>query len=276
MAMVYINEHLNDAIALSEIAKVSCFSPFHFHRIFKAMTGEAVFEYIARLRLESAARMLRYTHEPVNSIAWQVGYETHSSLTKAFRQHFGVSPSKFRMLSSPIRDNIISINPIKNSKMMKLEKPEIIVRDEKNCMFVEHTGEYNTATCGDAWQILWKYVMENNLCNQQTEVIGLSLDDPDITKPENCRYDACITIDKPIKTTGEIGCKKIPGGRFAKFSYKGPYDKLSDLYQSVYGDWLPKSGLQLRDCPCMEKYVNDPQHTPPEELITELWVPLED
>lgn len=272
--LIYINEHLAENVELSKIAAVSCFSPFHFHRIFKALTGETVFEYIARLRLETAARMLRYTHEPVNSIAWQVGYETHSSLTKAFRKQFGVSPSKFRMLNSPIRDSIISINPLK-SKMMKLEKPEMIVREEKDCLFVEHIGAYNTANCGNVWQTLWKYVVENNLCNQQTEVIGLALDDPDITKPENCRYDACITVDKPMKTTGEIGCKKIPGGLFVKFTYKGPYTKLSDFYQSVYGEWLPKSGQRLRDCPCIEKYVNDPQTTPPEELITELWLPIE-
>ena len=84
---------------------------------------------------------------------------------------------------------------------MKLEKPEMIVREEKDCLFVEHIGAYNAANCGDVWQTLWKYVEENNLCNQQTEVIGLALDDPDITKPENCRYDACITVDKPMIST---------------------------------------------------------------------------
>ena len=62
--LVHIQEHLDDALALEHLASVACFSPYHFHRIFKGMVGETLQEHIRRLRLERAASQLKLSANP--------------------------------------------------------------------------------------------------------------------------------------------------------------------------------------------------------------------
>ena len=92
----YITEHLEDELDLNRLAQMSNLSPYHFHRIVKAFLGEPLGAYIGRLRVEKAARSLRYTDLPVQEIAFSVGYDSPSSLTKVFNQYYGISPTEFR------------------------------------------------------------------------------------------------------------------------------------------------------------------------------------
>src|SRR5512135_2703266 len=94
--LVHIQQHLDDALGLPELAGLACFSPYHFHRIFKGMVGESVKEHIRRLRLERAASRLKLGTASVTSIALDAGYESHEAFTRSFRSVFGVSPSQFR------------------------------------------------------------------------------------------------------------------------------------------------------------------------------------
>ena len=80
----YIGNHLNDEMDLKELADISNFSEFHFHRIFKSIIGESVGAFVVRMRIETAARLLRYSNLSVQDIAYNVGYNTPSSLTKVF------------------------------------------------------------------------------------------------------------------------------------------------------------------------------------------------
>src|SRR5581483_703519 len=94
--LVYIQDHLDEAISLEELAALAHFSPHHFHRIFRGMVGESVMEHIRRLRLERAAHRLKFTDQPITRIAFEAGYETHEAFTRAFGAIFGTSPSHFR------------------------------------------------------------------------------------------------------------------------------------------------------------------------------------
>ena len=92
----YIGNHLDEKLDLCRLADLSNLSPFHFHRIIKAFLGEPIGAYITRTRVEMAARLLRYTELPVQDIAFSVGYEMPSSLSKVFNQYYGISPIEFR------------------------------------------------------------------------------------------------------------------------------------------------------------------------------------
>jgi AraC family transcriptional regulator len=81
----YINNHLADDIDLEMLASISNFSPYHFHRITKAFLGEPIGAFVTRLRVETAARLLRYGDMPIQNIAYRVGYDVPSSLSKAFK-----------------------------------------------------------------------------------------------------------------------------------------------------------------------------------------------
>ena len=92
----YINLHLGEEIDLKSLAKISHFSPFYFHRIMKAFLGEPVGTFIVRTRTETAARLLRYTDLPIADIAYRIGYSSSSSLSKVFKQFYGISPLEYR------------------------------------------------------------------------------------------------------------------------------------------------------------------------------------
>src|SRR5436190_9441013 len=94
--LVHIQQHLDDALDLDELATVAHFSPYHFHRVFRGMVGESVMEHVRRLRLERAAHRLKFGDQPVTRIAFDAGYETHEAFTRAFGAMFGESPSQFR------------------------------------------------------------------------------------------------------------------------------------------------------------------------------------
>ena len=96
----YIRMHLDEDIDLRVLAELAGFSPYHFHRIVSALLGEPLGEFIVRTRIETAARLLRYTDVPVAEIAYRVGYDTPSSLSKAFRRFFGISPKAYRILKT--------------------------------------------------------------------------------------------------------------------------------------------------------------------------------
>ncbi len=85
----YINNHLDEPIEVAVLARIANISTFHFCRVFKALRGESPIAYIARLRIETAAQLLRYTSLPVEAIAFNVGYETPASLSKAFKLQYG-------------------------------------------------------------------------------------------------------------------------------------------------------------------------------------------
>lgn len=91
-----IQRRLDDPPGFRELATRAFISPYHFHRIFRAMVGESPRELVRRLRLERAAHQLRRTPDPVVDIAFAAGYVTHEAFTKAFQAEFGASPSAFR------------------------------------------------------------------------------------------------------------------------------------------------------------------------------------
>src|SRR5271165_743574 len=100
--LTHIQEHLDEALDLEELARVACFSSFHFHRIFAVMTGETIAEHVRRVRLERAAVELRSGAKQVIQVALDAGYEAHAAFTRAFNAAYGLSPTEFRRATGPI------------------------------------------------------------------------------------------------------------------------------------------------------------------------------
>ena len=113
------------------------------------------------------------------------------------------------------------------------------------------------------------------LLGPSMKTIGIVHDDPDVTPTDKIRYDAGVVVSRPIQPEGEFGVLELAGGRCAVVTYKGHYQGLGQVYQRIYGGWLPKSGYELRDAPAFEEYLNSPRNTRPEDLVTVIHVPLE-
>lgn len=266
--VAYINNHLDETLDLKILANEAALSDFHFHRIFKALKGEAIGGYITRLRLEATARLLRYTALTIEEIAFNIGYETPASLSKAFKKQYGISPTEYRTN----KDTYIMKKEIINPHLA-LKTPKIVTLEPKNLIYVALTGAYGSLEYGKAYEQLWAVIKAQKLFTKGIESICISYDDPKITEGSLQRSDVCLAIHKPATPQDEVSCKTLAGGKYAVFFYQGSYENLSQVYDTAVR-WVIDHEYTLREEPFFEKYLNDARRTPKEKLKTEIYIPI--
>lgn len=268
--LVHIQNHLDEELALDDLARVAYFSPYHFHRVFRGMVGEPVKEHVRRLRLQRAAQRLKQSRQSVVRIALDAGYETHESFTRAFKTMFGEAPSRFRAnRRSPPPPRVRWI--VRKGRKMEVTTQAI---PPKRVAFVRHVGPYSE--CGAAWDRLLAFVGKEGRLGADTEFIGVCYDDPEATPRDRIRYDACVTVGGDFRAQGGIGVQVLEGGEYAVTLHEGPYDRLGDTYARLCGQWAPTSGREIRSAPSLEFYGNDPHSTEPKDLLTEIYLPLQE
>jgi len=266
--VAYINDHLDESLDLKTLAEVAALSEFHFHRVFKALKGESIGAHISRLRIEAAARLLRYSALSIEDIAFNIGYETPAALSKAFKNQYGITPTKYRTN----KDIYIMKKEIINPDLA-LKAPKIIELEPKNLIYVALTGKYGTLDYGKAYEQLWAVVKSQKLFTKGIESICVSYDDPKITKASLQRSEVSLAIHKPAHPEGEVSCKTLAGGKYAVFFYQGSYSHLSAVYDAAMR-WVIDSEYEVREEPTFEKYLNDSRRTPEEKLKTEVYIPI--
>ena len=266
--VAYINNHLDETLELKTLANEAALSDFHFHRIFKALKGEAIGGYITRLRLEATARLLRYTALTIEEIAFNIGYETPASLSKAFKKQYGISPTEYKTN----KDTYIMKKEIINPDLA-LKAPKIVTLEPKNLIYVALTGAYGSLNYGKAYEQLWAVIKAQKLFTKGIESICISYDDPKITEGSLQRSDVCLAIHKPATPQEEVSCKTLAGGKYAVFFYQGSYENLSQVYDTAVR-WVIDHQYTLREEPFFEKYLNDARRTPKEKLKTEIYIPI--
>lgn len=271
--LVYVNDNLDQKLELKKLAKISNFSVYHFHRIFRAYLNEPLATFVGRLRIDKAAKLLEFSNDPINVVAYKIGFDVPSSLNKAFKKRFGVSPEKFRETKKTSIPFEI-IHPEKRHIMDFKLTPKIKEIKEKKVIYIRSLGNYGGLSTGETWTRLWDFIKQKKLFSFGMESLGLSHDDPNITDEEKLRYDACVTIKKDVDPEGEVGVKTIAGGKYAIFKYKGSYSNLGHVYNYIYRNWLPSTNYELDDRPCFDKYINNPGKTKAEKLKTHIYIPL--
>ncbi len=278
--LIFIQNNLDKELSLEDLSREAYFSQYHFHRVFRALVGETLQEHIRRLRLERAASYLKFSDKMIIDIALDAGYQTHEAFSRAFKLAFNCSPSEFRSnctlpqigqakihYKNNVRENDITII-IGDEKM----DVEIKIIEPMKVAFVRHVGPYDEV--GAAWEELCMKLGIEGYLGAGSKFIGISYDDPSVTPAEKLRYDACITVDDNFVQPEGIMVQTIGGGEYAVTTHFGPYENLSDTYSKLYGQWLVNSDREFRSEPCIEFYLNDPAGTEPEDLLTDICLPL--
>lgn len=280
--LLHIQSHLDDELELESLAAMTFFSPVHFHRIFKGMMGETVVEHIRRIRLERAAIKLAMGTSSVTDAAFDAGYEAVESFSRRFKKMFGCPPSTYQEQHwEKIYEKLpgtIHYRPDTTRTGLAIQPQEETLMDVRfvniepmRVAFVRHTGPY--IECEDTWKTLCTWASSKGLLRMDAKYIGVSHDDPQVTPPEKLRYDACITVEENVEGEGKIGIQTIPGGEYAVTTHAGPYEKLESTYAELMGQWLLQSGREMGEA-CFEIYLNDPDSTPPEKLLTDIYLAL--
>jgi AraC family transcriptional regulator len=310
----YIGSNLHKPLDLEKLAGVAAFSPFHFHRIFRAMVGEGISEYINRLRLERAASRVRIQPEvSITEIALDCGFSSSSHFARAFKRHFGVSATRYREMDgtlSPPGDRsdqiskmgqINSKNGIANRKQSRAFSPlkgyepasdstnpnqrrttpmnvEVKNLPGYRVAYVRVMDGYNSEKIKPAFEKIITWAGARDFLGPDTLVLGISLDNPEVTPADKCRYDACVTVPADTRGDGEIGVYDIAGGKYAICRVEGDYAdinaQLSKAWNKFLGGWFPDSGYQPDDRPCFEVYRETREQAEAGKFIVDICEPV--
>lgn len=295
--LAYIDGHLDAPLDLAKLAEVAHFSPFHFHRLFAAWMGETLGEYLRRRRVEVAAmRLAAQPRVPILSVALDVGFGSAEAFSRAFRNRFGSSPSAWRAAQVQLRrqlrhasqlnsnpnqvsgdtfmEHTTSRNHHREVDMFTTMQVTLIERKPVTIAYLRHVGPYGQAIA-DFWQRTYVPWAITNRLGPDHARYGISYDDPSITDPSQCRYDACAEVADDFIPTGGALKTTLPGGRYAVVSFYGSVDQIAATWATLLRDWLPASGLQLDARPSFEYYPKGAKYNPETgEFACEICIPV--
>ena len=273
-----IQNDLDHKISLNQLAFFSNYSYFHFHRIFKSSTGESIKKHITRLRLEKAAYELRISQMPIIEIALESGFLSHEAFTRAFKRLFHLSPTEYRKKYSSIKKEKILdtdwINIIPNS--IKLHEIYSKTIDSFRIAYVRKFGSYQELPGplpnAKETKILIKFIDKMKLSPNNHKWIGVSNDDPSITKSEKIRFDLGITVGTNLPTYESVGYQMINGGRYLITRHRGSYNELESVYHFLIYEYPTKYKIKIRNEMPFEVYLN-PFETQ-KVKITDIYIPI--
>jgi AraC family transcriptional regulator len=281
----HIDKNLGEELSLSLLAGIAQFSEYRFHRIFRSLMGQALNEFITRLRLERAIWMLRHTPGyDLTAIAVECGFNSLSNFSRTFKKHFDVSPGRIEIDEFLKKSKIGQTFPIGSRYYLQafpadergLDCPVTVERfDDLRIAYIRCYGLYLDAQKGiDAYRRLMAWANANGVFTPDTMVIGMSPDDPEITPLEKCRYDFCVTLKDGIRPEGEIGVTTIPSADQAVHHCEGDIHKFDQAWQYFFKVWLPSSGYQPAQQPAMEIYRALPEEIGWETFNIDCCVPV--
>ena len=286
-AMNFISRNIERDLSLEEIAETASFSMFHFHRIFKAVVGETVAGFTRRLRLELAAnRLLSKQLDDITTIAIDSGFSSSQNFAKAFRQHFGTTPSEYRKSKigniNSKKENALSLQTmydsdtvfmnLLNNERRNTMNTEVREMPEYNVAYVRKVGPYVKETCEPAFGELMQWAGPRNFVGPG-KILAIYWDNPDVTPPEKCRFDACIIVPDGTVPEGQVFIQTISGGPYAVCHFEIKPDSIQKTWEDAFA-WLCDSGYECNDTPCYELYHNNAAEHPEGKWIFDICIPL--
>lgn len=305
----YIEANIEKDLPLETLADVACFSRFHFHRIFGAIVGETLNQFIQRIRVEKAAsKLIHNPRKSITQIALECGFSSSATFARAYKEAFGMSASEWRSgdgvqhrkirksdskqdqtISNTGKDFDISSEYIQGTTIIQTWRIEmkgnsrlqtnVEVREmpELHVAYVRHIGPYagDTELFGTLFGKLMMWAGPRGLLqDSDRKTLSVYYDNPDITEDENLRVDVCVTVPEDTPIDGEIGKMTVPGGKYAVAHFEIDVDQYGDAWDAVFGGWLPESGYQCDDRPCYELCLNNPEEHPEGKHIVDICVPV--
>ncbi|MDB5807442.1 MAG: transcriptional regulator [Betaproteobacteria bacterium] len=278
----YIDAHLDANLDLATLAEVAHFSAFHFHRLFAAWMGETLGDYLRRRRLEWAAvRLIGQPDTPVLDIALGVGFGSAEAFARAFKTRFGVSATVFREQQAQQRiarpdppnsnpgqangnpdqalTNAFEHHGASTNAMEPAMEVKVVDRKPVKIAYMRYIGPYGQPVA-DFWQQSFApWMIAHGLMGAAR--YGIAHDDPAITAPEKCHYDACVEVPADFTVVGALSTT-LPAGMYACTPYYGNGADIAVPWQALLRDWLPASGMQLDSRPFLEYYPVGARYDP--------------
>ncbi len=273
-ALGYIEDHLDESIDVSEVARAACCSAYHFQRLFTAVTDVTPSEYIRRRRLTLAAIELQRSDARVIDIAVQYGYTSADAFTRAFTALHGVTPSKARapgtsLKAYPRMTIALTIKGVVAMNYRIEDRPAFRVVGVKErfpadieVSFRELPKMWARCNSDGTSQAIWQ-LQDGQPCG----CLGICADMSDN------RFDYWIAVATSKECPPGLSEMVIPASTWAIFEVTGAMPKaLQDVNRRIYAEWFPASGYTHAPTPDFELYFEGDTASP--DYKSEIWMPI--
>ncbi len=267
-AIDHIVRNLAQPLSLEEVSEAACFSPFHFHRVFKALLGETLKQFVKRQRLERALYLMSHApNRSLTDVAMDCGFSSTSDFSRSFKWRYGAAPSVFdldafrssrreefeRVLSSMEgAPRFTSLPAGQNPDGFKVQLRDLPAR---TVAYIRVLDPYREGVAQAACERLLAWAIERGLADGQW--LGYMWEEPEIVAPKDCRYDVALVVDD-VKPAGEIGRFEFPPMRVAEVVLSGSIELEVRAIDWLYKTWLPRSGFVPDDQPAFEAWIGRP------------------
>ncbi|MEM5566843.1 AraC family transcriptional regulator [Psychroserpens sp. AS72] len=287
-ALHYIEENLESDLSLENVSIVAHYSPFHFHRIFKAFTNETLNQYIVRKRVEKAsAVLLRKKVITISELSLQFGFTSNSSFTRAFKRFYGVSPSDFRrqgkgtyskirQMKSKIGQPSTSFEAyVCDSNQNKKHMQSNIEVKSINEIQTVGTSCIGVQNLSSTFQNVLEWAGPKGLLRQADfKMATVYYDSFKITAPNKVRMRACLIVDNPLQTEADMSLVTINKGKHIIAHHEINIGEFERVWTEIFM-WMNTNGYKMRDEPPFEIYHNDFNTHPEKKCIVDLYVPVD-
>lgn len=286
--LVFIDENLDSELSLEIVANVGFYSPFHLHRIFKAITNETLNSYITRKRIEKTASiLLNQKNVSITELSQQYGFNSNSSFTRTFKKFYGLNPSEFR--KSKLKYSKISQVKSKNGQeksnfeeyicnsinlinWIKMKaKIEIKEMPKLDLAFITQIGHEGL---GNAYAKLIQWAAPKGLLTEDSKMATIYHDSYKITEPEKVRMSACLILNEKTDVDGEIGLTTIEKGRFIIGHFEIGIQEFEKSWTGLF-IWMNENGYKKVDRNPFEIYHNNFNAHPKKIAIVDFYIPIE-
>jgi AraC family transcriptional regulator len=283
-AVDFIDQHLDQVITLEQLSSLSCFSSFHFQRVFKTHMGVNPGKYIRLKRLKQAVHQLAFRlNMPIVEIAMATGFDNASSFSREFKKVIGLTPSQFRAAPNwelwQTQYAHYMSNTINNQTCGSRRDPadiaavKIVDFPETAIALKIHQGPPHELVHSLQRFIVWRKSV--GLSPQISQTFNILYDDPDSVPAQAFRFGLAASQRKSIAPNAEgVHAAKIPGGRCAYLRYAGSDDGLAQQIHFLYGTWLTQSNETLRDYPCFIERCNLYPDVSEGQSIIDIYLPI--
>lgn len=288
--LLYIDAHIDDELSLQTMAEVGCYSPFHLHRLFKAVTGEALNAYINRKRIEKIAWLLINRKDlSVSELSLMYGFSSNSSLTRAFTKFYGLSPTAFRKQLPGEYSKIGKVKSKSGQESLVLEEYVCNINNHLSWIamnanislkelpafelaFVTHIG---TADMEHHFDTILKWARPKGLLHKPNmSLVRVYHDSMKITQPEKIRTSAGISLEHPVQVGGEVGLMHIDRGNYVVGNFEIPPEDLGKAWDALLV-WMTEKGYSKSERDPFEIVHNNYRNHPEGKCIVDLCVPID-
>ncbi len=280
-AVDFIEENLREKLTIEMIAEKAYFSKYHFIRVFTAMTGETVGNYLRKRRISRSSKQLINSNSPILDIALEYQFESQEAYNRSFKKIYNTSPGKYRKLNNNqiaygrARLTTERLNHLKSNVTMK---PEITELEKKRLIGISVKTSLAQNNIPQLWNTFMPRIVEiaNKIDSGCYEIhpFDSELKMENFTEDMDFEKGAAVEVDNLDNIPDGLKAITIEGGKYAVFEHKGIMSNIQFSFDYAYGTWLPNTGYELDKRADFEVYGQQFYGPENPESITELWIPI--